>query len=66
MKTKIETAVFNFLYREDGLALTEYLILLGLLAGVVIGAVTAFGGNLGTSWTGWGTWLTGNVSAPSS
>lgn len=41
---------------EDGLALTEYLILLGLLTGAVIVAVTAFGGSLGDAWETWKTW----------
>ena len=44
---------------EDGLALTEYLILLGLLTGAVIGAVIVFGTQLGVAWTSWGTWITG-------
>lgn len=44
---------------EEGLALTEYLILLGLLTAVVVGAVIAFGTNLGNQWTLWSTWLTG-------
>ena len=42
---------------EDGLALTEYLILLGLLTGVVIGAVLLFGGALGANWQSWATWM---------
>jgi pilus assembly protein Flp/PilA len=50
---------------EDGLALTEYLILLGLLTAVVIGAVIAFGGALGAQWQAWATWITGNLKAPS-
>ena len=44
---------------EDGLALTEYLLLLGLLTGAVIGAVIVFGTQLGVAWTSWGTWITG-------
>ena len=44
---------------EDGLALTEYLILLGLLTGAVIGAVIVFGTQLGAAWTTWGVWITG-------
>lgn len=43
---------------EEGLALTEYLILLGLLTGAVILAVIAFGDGLGTAWQAWGTWFT--------
>lgn len=42
---------------DEGLALTEYLILLGLLTAAVIGAVTLFGQNLGAAWSTWGAWL---------
>jgi len=49
---------------EDGLALTEYLILLGLLTAAVIGAVTAFGGQLGILWQGWADWLNTLTGAP--
>ncbi|MBO6868764.1 MAG: hypothetical protein JJ877_17120 [Thalassococcus sp.] len=48
---------------EEGLALTEYLILLGLLTAAVVLAVLAFGTNLGAQWTAWSTWLTG-LNAP--
>ncbi|MCL7464647.1 hypothetical protein [Phaeovulum sp. NW3] len=47
----------HFKKDEDGLALTEYLILLGLLTGVVIAAVTIFGTGLGAAWDTWATWL---------
>ena len=40
---------------EDGVALTEYLILLALLVGGVILAVTVAGNNLAAAWTTWGT-----------
>jgi pilus assembly protein Flp/PilA len=49
---------------EDGLALTEYLILLGLLTAAVVGAVLIFGINLGAQWTAWSTWLTGLDGPP--
>ncbi len=48
---------------EEGLALTEYLILLGLLTAAVVLAVLAFGGNLGAQWQAWSDWLTG-LNAP--
>jgi pilus assembly protein Flp/PilA len=50
---------------EDGLALTEYLILLGLLTAAVIGAVTAFGNQLGLQWQTWAVWITNLDGAPS-
>ena len=43
---------------EDGLALTEYLILLGLLTAAVVLAVQGFGENLGAAWELWEDWLT--------
>jgi pilus assembly protein Flp/PilA len=53
--TKLE----KFRKEEDGLALTEYLVVLGLLIGGVIVAVEAFGGGLSTVWTNWTTWVGG-------
>ncbi|WP_211092128.1 Flp family type IVb pilin [Aliigemmobacter aestuarii] len=49
----------RFAKEESGLALTEYLILLGLLTGAVIIAVTLFGTNLAASWTAWANWVAG-------
>ncbi len=49
--------VRRFRSEEEGLALTEYLILLGLLTAAVVGAVLIFGQNLGAQWTTWSTWL---------
>ena len=50
---------------EDGLALTEYLILLGLLTAAVIAAVILFGGNIATSYDDWAAWIGANTGAPS-
>jgi pilus assembly protein Flp/PilA len=47
-------SVRAFAREEDGVALSEYLILLGLLVGGVIGAVTLAGDNLDTAWRNWG------------
>lgn len=49
----------HFKKDEDGLALTEYLILLGLLTGAVIAAVVLFGENLADSWEAWAAWVAG-------
>lgn len=58
-------AVRRFRKDQDGLALTEYLILLGLLTAAVIAAVLAFGGTLGDQWTTWSTWIGGaDLGAP--
>jgi len=53
-----------FAREEDGVALTEYLILLALLVGGVIAAVTLAGTNLATVWNGWAGWFTTNLTAP--
>ena len=42
---------------EEGLALTEYLVVLGLLVGGVIAAVLLFGTELGNAWTDWANWV---------
>jgi len=44
-----------FVREEDGVALTEYLILLGLLVGGVVGTVIIAGENLDAAWATWGT-----------
>lgn len=54
----------RFKREETGLALTEYLILLGLLTAAVITAVTLFGNNLGTKWNGWAVWIGNLTGAP--
>ncbi|HEY9019295.1 MAG TPA: hypothetical protein VIN17_01440 [Paracoccaceae bacterium] len=62
MIIKAITMLQSFRKEEDGLALTEYLILLGLLTGAVILAVIGFGTSLGTQWASWTTWLTGSTA----
>lgn len=42
----------QFKKQEDGLALTEYLILLGVITAAVVAGVTAFGTDLSAAWTG--------------
>ena len=64
MIIKAITMLQSFRKDEDGLALTEYLILLGLLTGAVIGAVIAFGGGLSTAWGDWALWLQGLDAGP--
>jgi pilus assembly protein Flp/PilA len=43
----------SFMKDEDGAALTEYLVLLGLLVGGVVAAVIAFGTQLSATWETW-------------
>ncbi len=63
MKSAIKI-IHAFRQEEYGVALTEYLILLALLVGGVILAVTLAGNNLAAAWTSWGTWWTTKVNAP--
>ena len=49
--------VAKFRKEEDGLALTEYLVLLGLLVAGVIAAVVAFGQGLSGAWEAWAGWI---------
>jgi pilus assembly protein Flp/PilA len=48
---KLLTKAIRFHIEEDGLALTEYLILLGIIAGGLIALVGVFGTDLGGAWT---------------
>ncbi len=64
MIIKAITMLQSFRKDEDGLALTEYLILLGLLTGAVIIAITTFGTTLGGLWEGWADWLQTLTGAP--
>ncbi|ESY51658.1 MULTISPECIES: hypothetical protein [unclassified Mesorhizobium] len=62
--TKLTSMFRAFAREEDGIALSEYLVLLGLLVGGVIASVLAVGTNLSTAWRSWGTWFTTSLSAP--
>ena len=57
MLVLIKKTLGRFRREESGLALTEYLILLGLLTAAVIAAVILFGTELGANWTTWGSWM---------
>ena len=56
-----KTAV-AFLREEDGVALTEYLVLLGLLIGGVLVAVGAASTDLAGAWESWGNFWSSEVS----
>ena len=54
-----------FAREEDGVALTEYLILLGLLVGGVVASVLLIGDELDDAWASWATWFQGqDLNAP--
>jgi pilus assembly protein Flp/PilA len=61
MLQKLKNLCTEFASEEEGLALTEYLILLGLLTGGVIVAVLSIGGSLNIAWTGWADWFETNI-----
>lgn len=63
----VRDLVVRFKSDEEGLALTEYVILLGLLTAAVIGAVLLFGGALDEIWRAWVAFISSldnNVPAP--
>lgn len=62
----LRSQVSRFSKDENGLALTEYLILLGLLTAGVIAAVLLMGTSLGTAWGTWGNWFNANTTELSS
>ncbi|MCA0941686.1 hypothetical protein LCM08_18605 [Salipiger pacificus] len=51
----------RFRREDDGLALTEYLVVLGLMIGGVIFAVMLFGMNLNLAWTQWANWISDSL-----
>ncbi|OWW04107.1 hypothetical protein ATY81_17435 [Rhizobium sp. R72] len=59
-------SVRAFAREEDGVALTEYLILLGLLVGGVIAAVTLAGTNLSDAWESWAGFFTASLTCKDS
>ncbi len=62
---KLKEMLCAFARDEEGIALTEYLILLGLLTAAVITAVIGVGSELGAAWGSWNTWFsTTNLDAP--
>jgi pilus assembly protein Flp/PilA len=57
MIIKAITTLQSFRKEEDGLALTEYLLLLGLLTGAVIVSVITFGEGIAEGWRLWAAWI---------
>jgi pilus assembly protein Flp/PilA len=54
----------GFIAEEDGIALTEYLILLGLIVAAVVVAVGTAGSSLAGAWSRWGSWWDGLEPEP--
>ena len=57
MLTAVKRSLSKLWSDRSGLALTEYLILLGLLTAAVIAAVLLFGTHLAAAWDAWATWV---------
>jgi Flp pilus assembly pilin Flp len=57
MPKKTKKAYSNFFSDEDGLSVAEYLMLIGLIAGVVIVAILAINGQLESAWDSWADWV---------
>lgn len=53
-----------FAREEDGVALSEYLVLLGILIGGVVAAVGLVGTDLDAAWDNWDGWFTGTLPTP--
>jgi len=64
MLIRFKNLLARFRRDEDGLALTEYVVLLGLLVAAVIVAVNLFGQNLAGVWSQWATWIDGVTTPP--
>ena len=60
----IVMTIVRFRKEADGIALTEYLILLGLLTLAVITAVLLFGENLASAWDAWASWIGDTLQGP--
>lgn len=58
--------IAGFARAEDGAALTEYIVLLGVLIVGVVVAVLAFSAALSNVWTGWAGWLASGERFPTS
>lgn len=61
MTNFLNSLATRFIADEEGVALTEYLVLLGLLVGGVIAAVVLFGVNLANVWRDWAAWFAGGT-----
>ncbi len=48
----------RFAKQEDGVLMTEYLALFGLLVGIVCTTVVAFTSAMSALWAGWALWMT--------
>lgn len=58
---KAHCRYLRFKHDDEGIALTEYLILLGILSTAVVVAALMYGTKLGELWGGWRTWIDGET-----
>lgn len=47
-----------------GVALSEYLVALGILVGGVVATVLVFGNSLGIAWLNWASWVANSAPQP--
>lgn len=66
MSRRISKLYRDFIDDERGLALTEYLILLGLVTGSVLVAILIIGATIDGVWSTWVSWFgNGDLNPPS-
>ncbi len=53
-----------FVKDEEGAALTEYLVLIGLITAAAVAATILFGNTLANTFNDWSTWIGTNLNAP--
>lgn len=58
---RLKTIWNDFSQEEDGVALTEYLVLLGLISAAVVVAVGLFGDAIAEVFESWETWFGANM-----
>jgi Flp pilus assembly pilin Flp len=56
--TKVASLVARFAHEEDGASIAEYLVLLGVVAGVLVTAIAGFSRALAGAFNTWATWIT--------
>jgi len=56
--SKLVRLATAFSREEDGASIAEYLVLLGVVAGVLVTAIAGFSGALAGAFNTWASWIT--------
>ena len=64
MFVQLKRMIIGFKQADEGLALTEYVVLLGVLVAGVASAVTFFGDSLADLWVAWSEWVENRATPP--